>query len=276
MLNRAAGIVTAIFAGSFGCAAFADLPEFRVCTTSGVLFDLNTQTGAAESPRGTSLGHVVDVETDAAGGLFMLTSYVGTDPNSLYAIDSLSGAATLIGSTGLSAIYEGDLALNPADGYFYGIQNVPQGTRRFFRIDPDTGHGIELANLGPVGDFSGLTYAMDNRLFSLDVARDLVFELNPTTGTIVDSVPLTATIDSDVCGMDYDPVTDTIYVAGRSAGIEGLFALDPENGQLTLVGQTGVSGISGLAVVPEPGTLICMLAIGIGLSGHARRVRISQ
>ncbi|MBL8879262.1 MAG: PQQ-like beta-propeller repeat protein [Phycisphaerales bacterium] len=241
---------------------------FLACTTDGTVFDLNASTGTAQSPRATELSHVIDIETDAAGRLFTLTSLAGTAPNSLYAVDATSGSATLIGATGLSAIYEGDLAFNASNGFLYGIQSVPQGSRRFFRIDPDTGLAIELAHLGFSGDFSGLTYARD-KLFAIDTVADVLYELHPITGTILSSLALSVAIDSSVCGMDYDAETDTMYVVARAVGVEGLFSLDWSSGQMTLIGETGIAGLAGLCIVPEPG--VCVMLAGMMTLALRRR-----
>lgn len=265
---------TFMLAAACSWPAIATEPRvFRACTTNGVLFDLNSLTGVAEAPRTTGLGHVVDVESNAAGQLFMLTSLAGSAPNSFYRVDADSGVATLIGDTGLSAIYEGDLAFNPTNGYFYGVQSVPQGSRRFFRVDPTNGAAIELAHLGNSGDFSGLTYAAD-KLFTIDTLGDRLYELNANTGTILSSVALSIAIDSSVCGMDYDPATGVLFVAGLAGGVDGLFTLDPATGEMALFGETGVPGIAGLCIVPEPASAISLVLLaGLAMHRHCRSVR---
>lgn len=245
-----------------GTGFAAPLPQMRVCTSAGILYDIHPLTSAAESPRPTGLGNVVGIETDATGRLFSLTSFAGNLPNTFYAVDDATGQPELIGTTGLSAIFEGDLTFNPQNGFFYGIQDAPQGLRRFFRIDPTTGNAVHLASLGNIGDFSGLTYGRDNRLYCIDIARDLLLELNPVTGTILSTTALSHELEGDVCGMDYDPVGQTIYVAGRIGAINAIFTLDPATGQLTQVGETGVSNISGLTIIPEPAMFIGLSLLG--------------
>lgn len=253
-----------------GTALATPLPQMRITTSAGVLYDLDPLTGAAHSPRSTGLGHVVGIDTDATGRLFALTSFVGVAPNSFYAVEEATGHSNLVGSTGLSAIYEGDLAFNPQDGLFYGVQDAPQGLRRFFRINPATGSAVHLASLGGVGDFSGLTYGRDNRLYCIDVARDLLLELNPFTGAILTVIPLSQPLDGDVCGMDYDPAGQELYVAGRVGETNALFTLNPATGELVQVGLTGVPNLSGLTIIPEPATSVCLWMVGFWMAGRSR------
>src|SRR5713226_8804372 len=80
-------------------------------SAEGTLYDVNTSTGAATNPRSTGINSLVGTAFRADGVLFGLTTFGGTpNPNALFRIDPTTGASTLVGSTGLSNIFEGDLA----------------------------------------------------------------------------------------------------------------------------------------------------------------------
>src|SRR5262245_29836790 len=92
---------------------------------SGVLYDVDTSTGAATNPRGGGIGHVAGIAFRSDGTLFGLTAFGGSPANSLVTIDPTTGASTLVGPTGLTGIVEGDITFSPTTGILYGLSTSP-------------------------------------------------------------------------------------------------------------------------------------------------------
>ena len=245
----------------------------------GVLYDVNTSTGAVTNPRGTGLDTLVGIASRSDGALFGLTSFQGTPvPNALYQIDPVSGASTLVGSTGLTNIFEGDLAFNPVNGSLFGIENVDSASNRsLFRIDVTTGVATIVGNISaPNGDLSAMAFDASGRLFVIDTGNAMLLNVDPTTAGINSSVSLSMQLGARG-GMAFDPTTGTGYVAdGGNGGTNSLYTIDISTGVLTLVGPTGIpSGLAGLTfsplattVIPEPpaGLLAAIASLFGGLA----------
>ncbi|MCB1749066.1 MAG: PEP-CTERM sorting domain-containing protein [Gammaproteobacteria bacterium] len=231
------------------------------------------------------------------------TLYFSQDSNAngLYAIDTLTAAATHLGASGVGGSTVGlspsgnpnvlfgtsftqllhinvdgsgatavgsvnaeGLAYDGATGTLYGQLN-----NNFFTVDPNT--GAHLTNLASaIGDPDGLTFGRGGVFGVADSTDSLVFyNVGLDNWTTVGA--LGVAINDP--GLAYDALNDILYAMG-SAG--DLFAVDPDSGQATLIGNTGLVGAGGLAfvsaggAVPEPGALaLC----AFGLAGFARSRR---
>lgn len=214
-----------------------------------ILYDVDIATGSATHPRPISTGSLVGLAMSPDGTLYSLTSFGGAVPNSLFVIDPESGAAQLVGATGLANIFEGDLDFNPGDGLLYAVQNVPSATvRDLFLINPATGSAAAVGSISDDGDLSAMAFDSAGTLFVLDVEQGLLLTVDVATAAILTSMPLSGTLGG-AAGMDFDPNTQTLYVAdGGTGGTDMLYTLDTANGNLTVVGPTGLAnGLAGLA-----------------------------
>ena len=141
------------------------------------------------------------------GTLFASTGF--RDGGRLFTIDTLTGAASLVGTTGFSAVP--GLAFD-LDGTLYGsaalgLPSPEVVSDRLIRIDPDTGVGVEIGFFG-TDDFG--------RIGGLDgIAVD------PTSGTLYG-------------------VSGGFYLGGEGV----IFTIDTSTGAATRVGQILNEGIS--------------------------------
>lgn len=166
---------------------------------------------------------------------------------------------------------EGDLALDPVSGDLFAVGLT--GTTApylLMRID-----ALSVAVAGPIGfsDVSGLAFDAAGTLYALDTGADALLVLDPENGSTLATTPLSAPLGA-VAGMDFDPESGLMYVAdGGTGGQDALFTLDVATGVLTGIGPLGLeSGLSGLAVVPEPGALV-LAATACGVLGAQYRKR---
>lgn len=201
--------------------------------------------------------------------------------NSLVRLNTLTGNATLVGSTGLRII-EADLAFNPLNELLYGIQDLGPTSmqRNFFGINPLTGVGTVIANLGVPADYSALAFSPSGILYTIETngnTNSLLQIIDPLTGTITSSIATNVNLGDGV-GLAIHPITNVAYLAdGGFGGTDLLYTLDLTTGFLSPIGPTGVAdGIAGLAfvTVPEPSSI--WLAGIFGALGIARAKRKRQ
>ena len=92
------------------------------------------------------LGALFAAPAQAAPVLYGVTG-AGGAPSSLYTVDPLTGAATLIGATGFSHVTGIDF--DPTTGTLYGVvSDLFNGTTALITIDPATGAGTVVGTTG--------------------------------------------------------------------------------------------------------------------------------
>ena len=232
-------------------------------TTEGsVLYQVDLQTGQASSPKTTGLDHIVGIAFGSGGVLYGLTNATApTHPNALVVIDPVTGAAQLVGATGLQTIVEGDLAWDRTTGQLYGLYDLASGQRRLFTLNAASGAATTLP-ISLSGDPSAMAFDSAGTLYVIDTSLGRLLTVNKLTGETLASVSLSSALGS-VAGMAVEPQTHVFYVAdGDSGGTDRLHSLNPPTGVLTVVGPTGLpDGLAGLAFIPEP---VSLALLGMG------------
>jgi subtilisin-like proprotein convertase family protein len=225
--------------------------------SAATIYDVDPTTGAVSNPRPTDLEDTVGIAFAADHTLYTLTASTASSyPNSLFKLDRVTGAATLVGPTGLGQIAEADLDFDPTTGILYGVQNIlPVGQRQLFTIDASTGRATVVGSIG-TADYSAMAFDVRGNLYVLNTTSNVLLRVNKSTAATISSTPLSRNLGF-VAGMDFDPATGTLYVVdGGSGGTDALYTLDPDTGVLTPMGGTRLaSGLGGLAFVPITGVI---------------------
>jgi hypothetical protein len=251
---------------------------------------------------------IVPVLAAAAAASCVDASLVGVgnfgpfSQQSLYAIDPATGAATLIGNTGLVNI--NDVAWDAASGRLLAYTTaadlyelnfstgaatllaaragtVPEGS-----LTVDAGGGLFTTNadvlctlnratgaLAPIGvlglndnDISGIAF-VGGRLFGYaknGTAADTLVEINPATGQGVSIGALATLSGASVGGLAFDG--STLFLTDSA----NLFSVDPLTATATLIGAHGVGGFSGLAFIPAPSTAGLLAFAGLAAARRRR------
>jgi len=210
------------------------------------------------------------------GFLYGITRGVSS---SLYRISATTAEATLVGPLGFFT-YEGGLAFAP-DGTAYGVNGGASDAAELFNIDMATGAATSIAVMDDdaevatdfLVDIDGLGWHGDG-LIGLDRESNSLVAIDPLTAAVT---PILA-VDPIVGGIGGMVLTgDFAYFAtagpaGDHPGSNELYSFDPQSGAHQLVGGFTVdslplegAGIAGLAIVPEPATLILLAMGGVGL-----------
>jgi DNA-binding beta-propeller fold protein YncE len=250
------------------------------------LYNINTTTGAATNPRSTGLNSLVGIAFSPSGTTLYGLTGQGATPGALFTIDRTTGASSLIGSTGLANIVEGDIAFDPTSGFLYGIQATGPALilRQLFTLNLTNGTGTIVGNIpsndpGNNSDLSAMTFDSAGNLFVLDtgLGHENLLRVNKATAGIITSTPLSVAL-GNVAGLAFDPDNGMFFAAdGGGGGTRNLYTLNTSTGTLTLVGPTGTpDGLAGLtfgpsgpaAAIPEPSALALL---GLGIAALAGR-----
>jgi hypothetical protein len=229
-------------------------------------------------------GRGIDIEPALAGVMYAAS---GTADGNLYAVNPSTGAATLIGPLGINEL-QGlavrpsnnelyGIAIGSVSSTLYRVApsygdaltktTVPVGNMRaiafsetgelygattagqFYEIDPETGDAT-LLGTAPGIIYSGLTQSPTSGLFYGSVrgvvGRDRIFLVNPANG---DTTLLGVTGDGQVTPSLAVGPNGVLYgLKGVGATENSLIMIDTITAAGTLVGLSGVSGLSSIAI----------------------------
>ncbi len=172
-------------------------------TTASTLITIDSSTGLGASVaavNGLDAGTVRAVAFSPGDVLYAIGNGGGAFgtgiADDLYAINLITGDATLIGNTGFSGIQ--GLAFGP-DGTLYGwdVNSLFTGAG-LVTINPLNGQAIDVnANIGESdSDIQGLAFASDGTFYG---ARHTLFTIDPLTGAVVAVGPNTL---ADIRGIE--------------------------------------------------------------------------
>jgi hypothetical protein len=272
----ALSLLTVAFTGNF-----AQARPWLITDQAEHLFDFNDSAPPATNQRTINVAEtatmIVGIDFSPSQELYGMTTHF-VNPPRLYRINPVTGAATLVGSTGLSILTEGDIGFDPTTGQLYGL--FVGSTKQLMTINTTTGAATLI---GPTGldDPSGLAFDSSGNLWVLDTKTNppagdnlTLHRINKTNGSVISTITTNLAASSmATLGMDFAP-DGNLYVA---AGNGTFYRLNTTTGVFTNLGSHGVTGATGLAVVPEPSTLALVAVLPVlGIAWAWRRKRKSQ
>lgn len=210
------------------------------------------------------------------GTLYGFTT--GLDPGpKLYEIEidprDFTVTATVIGELGLDNVFDGSLVFAP-DGTVYGTNRGATTSPQLFTIDINTGEATVIGTISVGGDtehdINAMGWRNDGMLVGLDRVANALLAIDPADAT----AEIIANVTPDVGfvgGMAVWGETGYFATSGPDPDPNGsneLYAFDLFSGQHQLLGSfdgtiTTGNGISGLAIVPEPASLLLVAAGGL-------------
>jgi hypothetical protein len=235
--------------------------------------DILNQTNASPTVVGqpSSLG-ITGLVFDNQGNLWGSANSPTAGAPILEKISPATGAqissVNLIDSAGGGALFVGDLAFQPVQNVLFGV--TTSGV--LYKINSATGVGTLVGDTG-TGRTGGLGFAPNGTLYMAGVnlaGGDDFYTLNPLTGAILTTVPLSQFFD----GLAVRPSDGAIFA--NLAAVDGIYTINPTSGVTTLVGTVGngkASDLAFLVTAPEPGSWALMGAGLVALMAFQRRRR---
>lgn len=195
------------------------------------------------------------------------TFYAGTgntDGGRFIQIDPTTGAGTLIGSTGFSAI--SGLAIS-SDGTIYATTGGSGNPSSLITIDPTTGVGTSIGSLSD--GYDGLAISPGGTMFAnrWNSSNGELWMIDPTTAAESKIADISGcTGNNHVPGLDFSS-GGTLYGSrgGSSGHVENLVTLDTGTGACTPIGSGSSNNVTGVAFDPDTGILYGVTGGGSGL-----------
>ena len=243
---------------------------------TGFLYSISPVNASLTLIGNTGITDFGEIERSPNGTMYGFT--VGSGP-SLYSIDPQTASASLIGPLNQPFVFEGGLAFAP-NGKAYATNGGTSNDPQLLTIDVTTGNATVIGTIsGGMHDINGLAYRSDGELIGLDRVTNSLLLIDPTTASSSLLAPLAPVVGAlgGMTVLDGVGYFDTSGPASSPPGSNSLYSFDLFSGASSLVGSfsptiTG-AGISGLAAVPEPSTLV-LAAAAFTIALALRRFRV--
>lgn len=229
-----------------------------------VSIDTNTKIFTDIGPLGTNV-----LAGDLAYDGSTLFALGGVGNNSLYTINTTTGAATLVGNHGVESL--SGLAFDRSTGTLYG-SGLLVGNG-FYSLDLNTGTATLISG-NPGVPISGMAYRGDtNQLVGSQTNRSGFYAIDPTTGNQTLLSNGAGRINSFDLAFDGD--LGVYWLLDRSGNF---YQYDRSLDSRTLITRTGrrfdglayTGSIGSMGAIPEPATW-AMMIFGFGFVGGAMR-----
>lgn len=274
------GLLAAAMMASSASDSLAQ-PLIAVHFDTGNLYNIEASDASINLLGATGVAGLGSLEFNPNDGFYYGVSTGQTA--SLYRLDIGPGLNTiesieLVGPLGFFNA-EGGLAFSVSpNGTAYAFNqgfNVPA----LYTIDLKTGAATTVGALDERHDINGLAWRSDGVLIGLDATEEELVLIDPATAaltTLAELIP----VPGSVGGMTLLDGTGYFVTAGpnaTNAGSNELWRFDPFTGEHFLVGDfdevISGTGLSGLTIVPEPGSLALLLVVSAAAICNRRRPR---
>jgi hypothetical protein len=188
-----------------------------------------------------------------ANGIWYVIDYTETTPCSLWSIDTVTGATTAIGSTG---IFNGSgLSFDITTNTMYMISPDPAENyiTKLYTLDLTTGVATLIGNTG-VNYMLSLACDADGALYGFSIWYDSFYRIDKTTAAVT-FIGTSGFYANNANDMEFDKENDLLFAYIRNVSLPLIqqrkwWIIDPETGLATLIGdiKTGNASALGMSI----------------------------
>lgn len=239
------------------CAAGALAQETLLGVDGNRLLEIDPTNGSTLLLATLDGGGTIGALAYDAGSDTLFASSSSLD--SLFTIDRVTGHVSLVGPYNRAGI----------DPVMHGLEFYPPGNtllgidwrdKALVDINRTSGQAT-LIGITPLTGFASVAWdAGAGKLFGGDSTTDSLWEINPASGAGTLIGPFNVPAGSLGTAMAWSATHGVL--AMNNAGVDGLYGIDTQTGAATLIGETGTSNMIGIAVVPEPSSLMALAVFG--------------
>jgi hypothetical protein len=213
-------------------AKIAFIPQFGGAFSDSLVITSNDTNNPKFVVRLTGIGFII---VKAAAGTMYATS--GTsDGGRLFNMNTSTGAATVIGATGLTQI--ASLRVRPGTKELIGLDPSGSSSCALLRISAE-GQNTQVVCAIPFVNLKGITFLDDTTLYVGAFAGN-IYRVNYNTGAATLVTPTSTGLR--VGGLAINPKSGELWMSVRATSglLDGIYKVDVNAGTAKLVGQTGL------------------------------------
>lgn len=190
------------------------------------------------------------------GKLFGSSSVQGTNPSSLFTIDTDTGVATLVGTPENTPNGLSDISFDPTTGTLYAMHGGSARGAELLTLDPNTAAVLTRVNItNPFRGIAGsdaLAHDFSGNLFAGAWSQGRLLRLDPATGVVLFDVDVTGSGGNNhLADLAVDPITGSLWATrGNSTG----------GGRVLIILNPG-TGVATFLLSPQTGSVIPAIAI---------------
>lgn len=214
-----------------------------------IRIDVNTGAGTAIGPFGGSFSQVRGLTFDANTNTLYGTN---TSTDELIVIDTNTGQAAARGSLGFGNVKA--LAFDSNNNRLFGVDVT---TDQVLSIDSSNGQGVVIGGVSFLQVQGSAFDSNTQTLYGVDPNRDVILRIDTVSGVGRTILGASGTLSdqgfNDVRSLTFDSANNRLVAVDFAS--DQLIAIDPSQGQATVLAQLTNTDIEGLALDGTTGTL---------------------
>ena len=213
--------------------------------------------GTSPTSRIILRGRGIVVGQAQEGVMYAASAVVGSTPSQMYSINTSTGAATLIGQTGVNEI--DGLAIRPSTSELFGMFTNSNGST-LYRMSSQHGDALFTRNLG-IPNLRAITFSLSGDTLYGGTTNGRLYRLNLTTG---DTTYIGTASGKIYSGLAISPTSGLLWASVRPplAGRDSIYTVDRTIGATTGIGRTGLNLITPYIAFNPNGNLFAIIGSG--------------
>jgi hypothetical protein len=179
------------------------------------------------------------------------------NPSQFYTINQQTGAATLVGPTGVQEI--DGLAIRPSSKEMYGIlSNASSST--LYRMSSQNGDALRLRSIA-IPNMRAITFSLTGDTLFAGTTTGRLYRINVDTG---DTTYIGTASGKIYSGFAISPTSHILWASVRPplSGRDSIFTVNRANGSATGIGRTGLGIITPYLACDPQGRLLAIIGSG--------------